>query len=170
MRVKKLLAEIPAKLLQDAKVKGLEKWMSEDAAVSGGISFDELRNALGGILEAEGISPDDLEGIRLASENYGEGQADAPLNHHHQLIFDVKGLPAGFFLDLCLPPDRAEETRVGLQDVYERRWLKRYPRPVARAFCRVHAISIILAHWGKFIAVVFGFLGLKKFTGWFSEP
>jgi hypothetical protein len=60
----------------------------------------------------------------------------------------------------------------GLQEVYERRWLKRYPGPVARALCRVHGISIILAHHGskisKFIAVVFGFLGIKKFTGWFS--
>jgi hypothetical protein len=90
------------------------------------------------------------------------------------LTFDVKvkSLPAGFFLDLCLPPDRAEETRVGLQEVYERRWLKRYSGPVARALCRVHGISTILAHHGskisKFIAVVFGFLGIKKFTGWFS--
>ena len=81
-------------------------------------------------------------------------------------------IPARFLLDLCLPPDRAEETRDGLQGVYERRWLKRYPGPVARALCRVHGISIILAHHGskisKFIAVVFGFLGIKKFTGWFS--
>jgi hypothetical protein len=88
------------------------------------------------------------------------------------LLMEDKGLPAGFFLDFCLPPDGPEVTWVGLQDVYERLWLKRYPRPVARALCYVHVISTILSHHSskisKLIGVVLGFLGFKKFTGWFS--
>ena len=51
-----------------------------------------------------------------------------------------------FLLDLCLPPDRAEDTSTALQDACERKWEKRYsPREVA-LFCFVQTISAIYAY------------------------
>ncbi|MDQ6703517.1 MAG: hypothetical protein M3Z96_10660, partial [Pseudomonadota bacterium] len=51
-----------------------------------------------------------------------------------------------FLLDLCLPPDRAEETSTALQDTCENKWEKRYsPRKVA-LLCFVQTISAIYAY------------------------
>jgi hypothetical protein len=51
-----------------------------------------------------------------------------------------------FLLDLCLPPDRAEDTSTALQDTCENKWEKRYrPRKVA-LFCFVQTISTIYAY------------------------
>jgi len=51
-----------------------------------------------------------------------------------------------FLLDLCLPPDRAEDTSTALQDTCENKWEKRYsPREVA-LFCFVQTISAIYAY------------------------
>jgi hypothetical protein len=51
-----------------------------------------------------------------------------------------------FLLDLCLPPDRAEDASTALQDTCESKWEKRYsPRKVA-LLCFVQTISAIYAY------------------------
>jgi len=51
-----------------------------------------------------------------------------------------------FLLDLCLPPDRAEETSIALQDVCESKWEKSYGPRTRALLCFAHSISAIWAH------------------------
>jgi hypothetical protein len=65
-----------------------------------------------------------------------------------------------FLIDLFLPPDRAEETLMGLEDVYLRRWRPRYGRGLATFICSCHvAATIVTFHWGKIRK-------LKTLFGW----
>jgi hypothetical protein len=67
MRVKKIFSEIPADLLRDAKINGLGKFMADADAVS----FVELRKAVGSILQAEGISTDDVPSMSATARFHG---------------------------------------------------------------------------------------------------
>jgi hypothetical protein len=69
-------------------------------------------------------------------------------------------------LDVCLPPDRADETSTALEDVSQSKWEKRYgPRTVA-LLCYIHSLGAIRAHYArgifKLIGLMLGFLGLKN--------
>jgi hypothetical protein len=57
-----------------------------------------------------------------------------------------------FLLDLCLPPDRAEEYSTALQDACERKWEKRYsPREVALfCFVQTHQRNLCVSCWPNF--------------------
>ena len=59
-----------------------------------------------------------------------------------------------FLLDLCLPPDRAEDASTAFQDTCESTWEKRYsPRKVA-LLCFVQTISAISAyHAGRIFKI-----------------
>jgi hypothetical protein len=69
-------------------------------------------------------------------------------------------------LDLFLPPDRAEETSIALQDVCESKWEKRYGPKILALLCFVHSLSAIFAHHKgriyKFGGLVLGVAELKK--------
>ncbi len=101
---------------------------------------------------------------------YSDDIAVSNVPHSHEL--DADTIPLVFLLDLCLSPERAEETLNGLQDVYENRWLKRYTPAFARTLCCAHVIGIIASHHSskisKFVGVALGFLGLKQLRGWLS--
>jgi hypothetical protein len=79
----------------------------------------------------------------------------------------IAGAPQ-FFLDLCLPPDRAEETRVALEDVYEKRWLPRHGHLGAWIICRVHVANAIFSHHAvrvtKLGGLILGMFGLKELS------
>jgi hypothetical protein len=67
-----------------------------------------------------------------------------------------------FLIDLFLPEERAEETLLGLEDVYIERWRPRYGRRLAMFICSWHVVGTIVAfHWGKLTK-------LKTFFGWLS--
>jgi hypothetical protein len=76
----------------------------------------------------------------------------------------------GFFLDFCLPPDRAEETRFALEDLYNERWIK-YGDRKARILCLVHSVSTIMSHHWKVIRraawLVAAWAGVKKLVATF---
>jgi hypothetical protein len=65
-----------------------------------------------------------------------------------------------FLLDLCLPPDRAEDASTALQDTCESRWEKQYsPRKVA-LLCFVQTISAIYAYHASRIFKIGGLFGV----------
>jgi hypothetical protein len=50
-----------------------------------------------------------------------------------------------FLLDLFLPPDRAQESELGLERVLTL-WIMRYGKPYAHFICCCHVVSIIVDH------------------------
>jgi len=72
-----------------------------------------------------------------------------------------------FWLDLLLPPDRAEQIRIALNDLYQRRWLPRYGPRTAKLICTVQIVGTIIEfRWIKFFALICGLPALRKFWAW----
>jgi hypothetical protein len=68
-----------------------------------------------------------------------------------------------FLLDLFLPPDRAEETLMGLEVVLETRWVSRYGQRAAAFICGCHVVATIGAyHWRRVVK-------LASFFGWHGD-
>jgi hypothetical protein len=98
------------------------------------------------------------------SHDEAHGLARSPQTHPVSIIAGT----SQFILDFCLPPDRAEETRVALEDVCEKRWLPRYGHRGATIISRVHVASTIIAHHSSWITklcgVILGMVGLKELS------
>jgi len=69
-------------------------------------------------------------------------------------------------LDVCLPPDRADETSTALEDVCQSKWEKRYGLRTVALLCYIHSLGAIRAHYArgifKLVCLMLGFLGLKN--------
>jgi len=76
-----------------------------------------------------------------------------------------------FWLDLLLPPGRASDALLDLEDVYGRRWLPKYGVRSARSIFAVQGAGIIWSfHSQRLTKWICGGLGLIKLSGWFSGP
>jgi hypothetical protein len=75
-----------------------------------------------------------------------------------------------FILDLCLPPDKADEMCVGLEDAFNRRWLPRYGTGGAKFIFITQALATVVAHQNgrlhKLFALLLGLPFLKKLSTW----
>jgi hypothetical protein len=66
-----------------------------------------------------------------------------------------------FLLDLFLPPDRAEETLMGLEVVLETRWASRYGQRGAAFICGCHVVATIFAHHWRHVVKLGAFFGWR---------
>lgn len=75
-----------------------------------------------------------------------------------------------FFLDLLLPPERADETYVALRDIYEQRWYPRYGGRRAQIICQVQIISAVTSFHGdrirRLVGTLCGISAMRKLWTW----
>jgi hypothetical protein len=76
-----------------------------------------------------------------------------------------------FFIDMLLPPGRASDALLDLEDVYDRRWLPKYGLRAARLIFSSQAAGLIWGfHSQRITKWVGGTLGLMKLYSWLSGP
>jgi hypothetical protein len=76
-----------------------------------------------------------------------------------------------YFVDLLLPPSRASDAPLNLEEVYDRRWLPKYGARAARFIFAVQAVGVIgSTHGQRLTKWLGGALGLMKLYGWLSGP
>jgi hypothetical protein len=73
----------------------------------------------------------------------------------------------GLCFDFLLPPSRASDALLDLEDVYYRRWLPKHGPRIARLIFAVQGAGMIWGFWGpRMTKWVVGALGLQKLFGW----
>jgi hypothetical protein len=76
-----------------------------------------------------------------------------------------------YVLDLLLPPSRASDAQINLEDVYDQRWLPKYGPIAARLVFATQAAGLIWSfHSQRITKWLGGALGLMKLYGWYSGP
>jgi hypothetical protein len=76
-----------------------------------------------------------------------------------------------YVLDLLLPPSRASDAMLDLEEVYDRRWLPKYGLRAARLIFASQAAGLIWSfHSQRIMKWLGGALGLMKLYSWFSGP
>jgi hypothetical protein len=89
-----------------------------------------------------------------------------PIGHTRR---DIDGLE--YLLDLLLPPGRACDAQVELEDVYDRLWLPKYGPRKARLVFAVQGAGIIWSfHRQGLTKWLGGAFGLMKLYDWHSGP
>ena len=76
-----------------------------------------------------------------------------------------------YVIDFLLPPSRASDAMLDLEEVYDRRWLPKYGPRFARLIFASQAVGLIWSFHGQRLTKSVGAaLGLVKLYGWLSGP
>jgi hypothetical protein len=77
----------------------------------------------------------------------------------------------GLCFDFLLPPSRASDAHLALEDAYYRVWLPKHGSKMARLIFAVQGAGIIWSSHGRRLTTwLAGVLGLAKLYGWLSGP
>jgi hypothetical protein len=108
---------------------------------------------------AEQDEPNRLHPLRYSTPDTSKRKSE-----HDTIILGIE-----YILDFLLPPSRASDAMLDLEEVHDRRWLPRYGPRAARLIFASQAAGLIWSfHSQRITKWLGGALGLMKLYGWFS--